>query len=105
MRMGHTVKGRNFTRAIAAMRPERTAFRAVSVLISVSYSNYAPPAGFEPAHTAPEAVALSPELWGLAHIGPSSTFLLAAQEYQERGSPDTIPICPHHPAGAGSLAP
>ena len=22
------------------------------------------PAGFEPAHTAPEAVALSPELWG-----------------------------------------
>jgi integrase len=26
----------------------------------------APPAGFEPAHTAPEAVALSPELWGLA---------------------------------------
>jgi putative restriction endonuclease len=25
----------------------------------------APPAGFEPAHTAPEAVALSPELWGL----------------------------------------
>jgi hypothetical protein len=28
----------------------------------------APPAGFEPAHTAPEAVALSPELWGLALI-------------------------------------
>jgi RimJ/RimL family protein N-acetyltransferase len=26
----------------------------------------APPAGFEPAHTAPEAVALSPELWGLS---------------------------------------
>src|SRR5215472_5200154 len=25
----------------------------------------APPAGFEAAHTAPEAVALSPELWGL----------------------------------------
>ena len=25
----------------------------------------APPAGFEPALTAPEAVALSPELWGL----------------------------------------
>jgi hypothetical protein len=30
----------------------------------------APPAGFEPAHTAPEAVALSPELWGLAHWSP-----------------------------------
>src|SRR6266571_3062916 len=30
----------------------------------------APPAGFEPAHTAPEAVALSPELWGLAHRCP-----------------------------------
>jgi hypothetical protein len=29
----------------------------------------APPAGFEPAHTAPEAVALSPELWGL-RCGP-----------------------------------
>jgi CheY-like chemotaxis protein len=26
----------------------------------------APPAGFEPAHTPPEGVALSPELWGLA---------------------------------------
>jgi hypothetical protein len=31
----------------------------------------APPAGFEPAHTAPEAVALSPELWGLAQDSPS----------------------------------
>ncbi len=28
----------------------------------------APPAGFEPAHTAPEAVALSPELWGLREL-------------------------------------
>ena len=28
----------------------------------------APPAGFEPAHTAPEADALSPELWGLRDI-------------------------------------
>jgi hypothetical protein len=26
----------------------------------------APPVGFEPTHTAPEAVALSPELWGLS---------------------------------------
>src|SRR5215471_20689982 len=36
----------------------------------------APPAGFEPAHTAPEAVALSPELWGLTqhtHITPTVT--------------------------------
>jgi site-specific DNA recombinase len=32
----------------------------------------APPAGFEPAHTAPEAVALSPELWGLARSSPRS---------------------------------
>ena len=29
----------------------------------------APPAGFEPALTAPEAVALSPELWGLRDVG------------------------------------
>jgi hypothetical protein len=29
----------------------------------------APPAGFEPAHTAPEADALSPELWGLRDVG------------------------------------
>ena len=28
----------------------------------------APPAGFEPALTAPEAVALSPELWGLSAV-------------------------------------
>ena len=28
-----------------------------------------PPAGFEPAHTAPEAVALSPELRGLGATG------------------------------------
>jgi hypothetical protein len=41
----------------------------------------APPAGFEPAHTAPEAVALSPELWGLAHRRQQHV-LLAAQEYQ-----------------------
>ena len=29
-------------------------------------SRWAPPVGFEPTHTAPEAVALSPELWGLS---------------------------------------
>src|SRR6516162_8642732 len=40
--MGHTVKGRNFTRAIAAMRPERTAFRAVSALISFAFSKMRP---------------------------------------------------------------
>ena len=38
---------------------------------SVGYSRgyeVAPPAGFEPALTAPEAVALSPELWGLRAV-------------------------------------
>ncbi len=33
----------------------------------------APPAGFEPALTAPEAVALSPELWGLRDVGKSTS--------------------------------
>src|ERR1700722_16712372 len=33
-----------------------------------AWYRWAPPAGFEPAHTAPEAVALSPELWGLAQL-------------------------------------
>jgi CheY-like chemotaxis protein len=36
---------------------------------------WAPPAGFEPAHTPPEGVALSPELWGLALLGPADTVL------------------------------
>ena len=46
----------------------------VEVLIRMQFSGrmarsrWAPPAGFEPAHTAPEAVALSPELWGLARL-------------------------------------
>jgi len=33
----------------------------------------APPAGFEPAHTAPEADALSPELWGLRDVGKATS--------------------------------
>jgi hypothetical protein len=39
----------------------------------------APPAGFEPALTAPEAVALSPELWGLS----------TGKGYQSPGIPRT----------------
>ena len=34
----------------------------------------APPAGFEPAHPPPEGGALSPELWGLAHIMAMAEF-------------------------------
>src|SRR5271166_3776930 len=33
--------------------------------LGLAWSGWAPPAGFEPALTAPEAVALAPELWGL----------------------------------------
>jgi hypothetical protein len=33
----------------------------------------APPVGFEPTLTAPEAVALSPELWGLRDVGKSTS--------------------------------
>ena len=33
----------------------------------------APPAGFEPALPAPEADALSPELWGLRDVGKSTS--------------------------------
>src|SRR5579864_1902407 len=36
-------------------------------------SRWAPPAGFEPAHTAPEADALSPELWGLRDVGKATS--------------------------------
>ena len=42
----------------------------------------APPAGFEPAHTAPEADALSPELWGLRDVGKGTS---------RRARPDTQP--------------
>src|ERR1700722_18143399 len=42
----------------------------------------APPAGFEPAHTAPEADALSPELWGLRDAGKATS---------RRAHPDTQP--------------
>ena len=38
----------------------------------------APPAGFEPAHTAPEADALSPELWGLRDVGKGTSYELSA---------------------------
>ena len=68
-----------------------------------------PPAGFEPAHTAPEAVALSPELWGLALIWPqaASANLPASRSlgYQPQVSGDTAPICCQHPPGFGNLAP
>ena len=33
----------------------------------------APPVGFEPAHPAPEADALSPELWGLSAVGKGTS--------------------------------
>jgi hypothetical protein len=38
---------------------------AMIALVAAQMITFAPPAGFEPAHTAPEAVALSPELRGL----------------------------------------
>jgi CheY-like chemotaxis protein len=47
--------------------------------------NEAPPAGFEPAHTAPEADALSPELWGLRDVGKGTS---------RRARPDTQPEAP-----------
>ncbi len=40
--------------------------RCAEVLHSEAKFEKAPPVGFEPTHTAPEAVALSPELWGLS---------------------------------------
>ncbi len=55
----------------------------------------APPAGFEPAHTAPEAVALSPELWGLACSAGSGGPAGPVQGYQPRSVPDTALIYPH----------
>ena len=33
----------------------------------------APPVGFEPTHPAPEADALSPELWGLSAVGKGTS--------------------------------
>jgi CheY-like chemotaxis protein len=42
----------------------------------LAWSGWAPPAGFEPAHTAPEAVALSPELWGLGAKRASTSDVL-----------------------------
>ena len=54
----------------------------------------APPAGFEPAHTAPEADALSPELWGLRDVGKATS---------HRAFADTQPRhAPGHPPGPGA---
>ena len=54
----------------------------------------APPAGFEPAHTAPEADALSPELWGLRDVGKATS---------RRAFADTQPRhAPGHPPGPGA---
>jgi hypothetical protein len=39
--------------------------RTGAVVIGLQVAEVAPPVGFEPTLTAPEAVALSPELWGL----------------------------------------
>src|SRR5580693_9642032 len=47
----------------------------------------APPAGFEPALTAPEAVALSPELWGLCDT----------KGYQPQRSPGPVAGMPRYP--------
>jgi CheY-like chemotaxis protein len=69
----------------------------------------APPVGFEPTHTAPEAVALSPELWGLArlpgrhwpagrrtHYQPQELTSLKELRTRDR-------ICAHWLVGADSL--
>ena len=54
----------------------------------------APPAGFEPAHTAPEAVALSPELWGLARRRPRRQVLRGLSKGTSRKVlQDTCSIC------------
>jgi hypothetical protein len=65
----------------------------------------APPAGFEPAHPPPEGGALSPELWGLAHLQPTGLSGLAEQGYQAQVSPDTDPMCTHAVPIADNLAP
>ena len=54
----------------SAARAGRDNIRISAGQRGVAQIRKAPPAGFEPAHTAPEAVALSPELWGLAHECP-----------------------------------
>jgi CheY-like chemotaxis protein len=66
---------------------------------------WAPPAGFEPAHTAPEAVALSPELWGLALPGPHASHTGPEQEYQPQVSTDTKAICAQVSGEADNLTP
>jgi CheY-like chemotaxis protein len=75
----------------------------------------APPAGFEPAHTAPEAVALSPELWGPALTpatagsredpGAATANPAGPQPgYQPQTSADTAAISTHHLTGGDNLA-
>ncbi len=65
----------------------------------------APPAGFEPAHTAPEAVALSPELWGPRRPGNRKPCTRPEQGYQADVSLDTNPICSSELAGPDTLTP
>jgi hypothetical protein len=52
---------------ISAAKLSRESNR-ISKIVSLA----APPAGFEPAHPPPEGGALSPELWGLAHMVTST---------------------------------
>src|SRR5580693_3401623 len=60
---------------------------------------FAPPAGFEPAHTAPEADALSPELWGLRDVG-KATSRRAFADTQPRHAPRHAPWhAPWHAPG------
>ena len=47
----------------------------------------APPVGFEPTHTAPEAVALSPELWGLARSPGRHSPARPKTQYQSQPVP------------------
>ena len=48
------------------LKPESTGTTSATAERIFAATFDAPPVGFEPTHTAPEAVALSPELWGRA---------------------------------------
>lgn len=65
-----------------------------------------PPAGFEPAHTAPEAVALSPELRGLACVNNCSRgappFVHPSPPRPARPGDDRDPVVPCRPAAVVS---
>src|SRR5215813_248511 len=70
---------------------------------------WVPPAGFEPALTAPEAVALSPELRGLKDRS-KVTSPAATREPAHGARPTSRPRSPRpsrreHPPGDASLAP